>query len=135
MTPGPEYHEQLFYDLIGKIEAFTDGDIQRLRDCLKHTNFNMLRNHVVGKAQLRVDVEAIESIRRFDEASGKLVQTTNSLTKKGLWLSGAAIAVALASLGVSLVALLNELLIEVVRKAISVDRRSRAPAYCSRGTL
>jgi len=82
MTPGPEPHEQRFYELIGKDEPFTDDDLKAMRQCLHHTNFNMLRNHVVGKAELRVNVELIEAIRQFDRATGKTAAATNDLAEK-----------------------------------------------------
>jgi hypothetical protein len=94
MTPGPEPQEQRFYDLIGKVEPFTDDDLKAMRECLNKTNFNMLRNHVVGKAQLRVDVELIDSIRQFDKASGRagaitadLAEKTRLLTVRIYWLT------------------------------------------------
>ncbi len=68
-----------------------------MRECLQHTNFNMLRSHVVGKAQLRADVELVDSIRKFDKASVEISAVTNDLAKetKNLtvriyWLTGVA---------------------------------------------
>jgi hypothetical protein len=82
MTPGPEYHEQRFYDLVGKQGPFTDEDLATMRECLQNTNFNMLRNHVVGKAELRCNVELLDSIRKFDKASGQMAAATNDLADK-----------------------------------------------------
>jgi hypothetical protein len=82
MTPGPEYHEQRFYDLLGKQAPFTDEDLAAMRECLQHTNFNMLRNHVVAKAELRGSVELLDSIRKFDKASGQMAAVTIDLAEK-----------------------------------------------------
>lgn len=105
MTPGPEAQEVLFYNLIAKVEPLTDDDMQTLRLCLNKMNFNMVRGHVLGVAQLRTNVELIESLRNFDRASGKLVATTNRLTWWILGLTVLATLLAGASLWLSYLSL------------------------------
>lgn len=56
---------------------------------------------------IKVSIELIRAIRRFDSASSQLVETTNSLTRKGLWLSGAALFIAAASLVVAIIVLVK----------------------------
>jgi hypothetical protein len=91
--------------LIGKAGSFTEDELNSLRGLC--SGVAQLPNNFATAIHVRTAVETIDAIRRFDEASGRLVQTTNHLTKKGLWLSAAAIAIACASLGVSIFALLK----------------------------
>jgi len=105
MTQPPEEHEQHFYQLIGKRESLTDEDLQTLRDVLSRANFNMVRPHVFGKAQLRVDVDLIDSLRKFDRASAALVSTTNRLTRRILWLTVGAIFIGLVQIPVAVMPL------------------------------
>ena len=43
-------------------------------------------------AQLRSNLEVIVAVRSFDRASAQLIQTTNTLTTRILWLTVAAIS-------------------------------------------
>ena len=104
----PEDHEQRFYHLIGKREPLTDDDLQTLRDVLSRANFNMVRPHVLGKAQLRVDIDLIASLRSFDKASAALVTTTNKLTSRILWLTVGAIFIGLVQIVIAVMSLFSE---------------------------
>jgi hypothetical protein len=108
MTPGPEPQEHRFYELIGKAEPLTDDDLKALRECLHQTNFSMVRPHILGKAQLRVDVDLIAAIRQFDKASGQmaavtvdLAEKTRKLTVRIYWLTVVMIVVGLANVAAS----------------------------------
>ena len=69
----------------------------------------MLSNYlgVVGTvirdiAQLRSNLEVIVAVRSFDRASAKLIQTTNTLTTRILWLTLAAIGLGIIQALISL---------------------------------
>ena len=69
----------------------------------------MLSNYlgVVGTvirdiAQLRSNLEVIVAVRSFDRASAQLIQTTNTLTTRILWLTLAAIGLGIIQALISL---------------------------------
>lgn len=74
-------NESRFNSLLAKPTALTDEEIQEMRRFMAHPTSSMVRPHILGMAQLRVHLELVESIRSFDKASGRLVETTNKLTK------------------------------------------------------
>jgi hypothetical protein len=69
-----------FADLIRKQGPFSDEDVETMRDLVSKMNFSITQNYVVERAQLRTEIELIDSIRQFDKASGDLVGITNKLT-------------------------------------------------------
>jgi hypothetical protein len=73
--------EARFYFLLNQPNALTDEEIGEFRGLMSKATFDMVRPHILQKSQLRVALDLMESIRRFDRASGSLVATTNSLTK------------------------------------------------------
>lgn len=77
MTEG----EKRFYSILDQPNSLTDEEITELRRLMSQSTFGMVRPHILQKAQLRVALDLMESIRRFDKASGRLVATTNKLTR------------------------------------------------------
>jgi hypothetical protein len=77
---------------------------KHLAECGKVISAGMTIEQVLNT---RVSLELIAAIQKFDQGSGMLVETTNTLTRKAIWLGAVAIVIAAASLGVSLVALLR----------------------------
>ncbi len=77
--------ETFFNDTFSKSEALTEKDIQSVRNRLHEAPYAMMTT--IQRAQFRSALELIDSIRRFDEASGELVTTTNILTRRILWLT------------------------------------------------
>jgi hypothetical protein len=71
--------EQRFYELISQVEPLSDEQLHELRQCLNQSTFAMVRPHVLGKAQLRTSVDLIDAIRRFDKASGLMVERGNRI--------------------------------------------------------
>jgi Mg2+ and Co2+ transporter CorA len=68
------------YELMSQ-PTLSDADINEMCSLWSHPTNQMVRQHVLGLAQLRMDLELITSISRFDKASGNLIETTNRLTK------------------------------------------------------
>ena len=97
--------EKFFQETFSKPTAITAEDIQEVRNRLSEAPYAMMTT--IERAQFRAAVETIDSIRKFDEASARLVETTNNLTRKGLVLSAAALVVAAASLLVSAIAIVK----------------------------
>src|ERR1035438_10044038 len=100
------------WEMISNIEPFTDERLAEIRQALP--GMNTLGISSADYASLRVSIELLASLRRFDQTSGDLVTTTNLLTatglrlnKIGLWLGGAAIVLAAAALAVSIIALMK----------------------------
>jgi hypothetical protein len=62
-------------------------DIRRLSFLMSHPTSSMSRDHMLARAQCRLTLDLIASIRRFDAASGNLVETTNRLTRRILGLT------------------------------------------------
>jgi hypothetical protein len=81
--------------------------------------------------QVRASVELIRAVQQFDKASGRLVETTNKLTGRGLWLSFGAIIVALASLGVSCVALFKRCIARPPTVQPARPNAQRGVFYCA----
>jgi hypothetical protein len=73
--------EDRFYSLLNQPKRLEDNEIQELRELMSQSTFGMVRPHVLERAQLRVQLDLMESIRQFDKASGRLVETTNTLTR------------------------------------------------------
>lgn len=86
-------------------QEYTDVDTEQMKVYIGKGLFPMAAHF--ASAQFRVTLELIQAIRKFDAASGRLVETTNQLTRRGLWLSGVAIALSLASLSISVVVLVK----------------------------
>ena len=76
-----------FNELIKQIYPFTDAELQELRVLLSKATNAIVRDHILGKAQLRTILDLIESIRKFDNVSTELIQTTNRLTGRVLTLT------------------------------------------------
>lgn len=79
-------------ELLYQPESLTDDDITELRSLVKivqHVPYSQ------SAALLRMAIENIDSIRRFDKASGELVTTTNRLTTQILWLTWTMLGVGL----------------------------------------
>jgi hypothetical protein len=90
-------------ELVKKTSEWTDNELSELRRLMD--GLAVGGGVIQALAQFRTNVELIAAIRKFDKASGELVETTNKLTRNGLWMSGAALMIALASLAVSVFAL------------------------------
>jgi hypothetical protein len=73
--------EQRFYELISQVEPLSDEQLHEMRECLHDSTFAMVRLHILGKAQLRTGIDLIEAIRRFDKASGLMVERGNRINK------------------------------------------------------
>ena len=74
MTEG----ENRFYSLLGQPNSLTDEEIKELRRLMSQSTFGMVRPHILQKAQLRVALDLMESIRCFNKASvGSLKRPTN----------------------------------------------------------
>ena len=69
-----------FTELIEQPQPLTDEDVSELRGMIKMLAYT--QSHVQPMALMRANLETIDSIRRFDRASGELVSTTNLLTEK-----------------------------------------------------
>ena len=80
-----------FLDLLSKTDILSDQEIHELVSVWADPTNTMVRPHVIGMLQGRLALEQIESIRRFDKASGNLVETTNRLTR---WIFGVTILAA-----------------------------------------
>ena len=89
--------ETRFYSLLDQPNPLTDEEIGELRCLMSQATFGMVRPHILQKAQLRVALDLMESIRRFDTASGSLVATTNRLTRWVLAIAVLAAILAFAS--------------------------------------
>jgi hypothetical protein len=89
--------ESRFYSLLTKADSLTDEEIVELRSVLQRSTAGMVRPHIIGMAQLRVALDLTESIRRFDRASGIMVETTNALTRWILVLTAVAVILAATS--------------------------------------
>lgn len=96
---------QRLSQLAVKPERYTDEDITELRALLARGVFLIATN--AQTMQFRGVIDTIEAIREMNRASGDLVNTTNSLTRAGLWFSGGALVIAVVSLVVSLIALVR----------------------------
>ena len=79
--------ENHFYDLLRQGAALSDEDIQKLLSLWSDPTKDMVRPHITAMFQGRMALEQIRSIRLFDKASGDLVGTTNTLTRKILVLT------------------------------------------------
>jgi len=98
-SPGTEYKglmaktgQARLEELLYQPESLTDDDITELRSLVKivqHVPYSQ------SAALLRMAIENIDSIRRFDKASGELVTTTNRLTTQILWLTWTMLGVGL----------------------------------------
>ena len=73
--------ENRFYALLNQPRRLDDSEIQELRELMAQSTFAMVRPQVLEKGQLRIQLDLMESIREFDKASGRLVETTNVLTQ------------------------------------------------------
>ena len=82
--------------LLAQPQPLTDEDLQKLRSLVSVSLY--LGPNQLQVAELRATVELLDSIRRFDKASGQLVVTTNLLTKRIYWLT--ILAVILACCGI-----------------------------------
>ena len=107
----PEQRESL-WSLLRKPTPHSAADLQMLRE-----NLEVLigfSSPTRDYASARFSIELLDAIRRFDESSGSLVDTTNQLTNRILVLTKIAVAFAAvaamlggASLWVSILALKN----------------------------
>jgi hypothetical protein len=73
--------ESRFNELIAKPATLTDEEIQELREVISKCSANMVRDHVLNRAQLRLTIDLIDSLRKFDHSSANQVGTTNTLTR------------------------------------------------------
>jgi len=89
--------EARFYSLLDQPNRLTDEQIGELRRLMSQATLAMVRPHILQKAQLRVALDLMESIRGFDTASSDLVATTNRLTRWILALTVLAVILASAS--------------------------------------
>ena len=85
--------ERLNY-IINKLEPITDQELEELRS-VAGTSYVGGSATFIMNAQLKVTVELIVAIKRFDNTSAELVKTTNVLTKRVFWLTLLAIVLAL----------------------------------------
>jgi hypothetical protein len=89
--------ENEFYVLLKKNTALTDAEIDRMRQLLAMSSALMVREHILGMAQLRSQLDLIGAIRGFERASSTLVETTNRLTRWILLLTVAGAVVGIAN--------------------------------------
>ena len=71
-----EEDQARFIELMEKSTSYTDDEIQEMRGLVKSEG----RVHVQSMAIMRTNIEVIDSIRRFDKASGKLGNIILALT-------------------------------------------------------
>jgi hypothetical protein len=90
--------ENRYYALLAKVDSLTDEDMHELRILLSHPTSNMRRPHILAASQLRLGLDLIDSIRRFDRASSDLVTTTNRLTIVAIGIAVVGLVIAIVSL-------------------------------------
>jgi len=81
----------------------TDEKVALLRQQLP--GLNTLGISISDYASLKVSIELLAAVRRFDKASGDLVNTTNVLTKRILWITVGGIFIGMVQLIVAIVSL------------------------------
>ena len=87
--------------LLEKPGRYTDHDIETLRRTSHILAIG--GDSYIGIATLRASVELIDAIRRFDRTSADLVRTTNTLTRRILWITVGAIFVGVVQLAVAVI--------------------------------
>jgi len=90
-------------ELLAQPNAFADEELEELRKLVSMSLY--LGPNQLQVAELRATVELIDTIRRVDKASGALVNTTNVLTKRILWITIGAVFVGLVQFAVAVVGL------------------------------
>lgn len=88
-----EEENRLFRDILDKHEKFTDADLQLLRELTGE-----FHRQGYGWLKGRMEVEVIAAIEAFDRSSAALVDTTNRLTQRILWLTVVTVIVAVIAL-------------------------------------
>jgi len=92
------------YHFLRKPGPYSDDDLEKLREgATLSVSFASIT--IADSIQTRASIELIRSIRQFDKASGELVDTTNVLTTRILWITVAAVFIGMVQLivaGISL---------------------------------
>ena len=83
--------------LLQQSSPFTDEQLDDRIGLMSQPTNSMLRPYIFQWAQTRLALEQMKSIRCFDKASGKLVETTNRLTIRILSLTVLAVFLAFVS--------------------------------------
>jgi hypothetical protein len=91
--------------LLARPEVFTEEELAELRRLAPVSLY--LGPNQVQVAEFRVMVELIDTIHRFDKASGALVNTTNVLTKRILWITVGAVFIGLVQLAIAVITLFS----------------------------
>lgn len=86
---------QKFVELLRKQDAYSEDEIQELRRlCFAMAEQNDYRR----VAEFRASIELIDSVRKFDKASGELVSKTNKLTARIILLTYIAMGIGVLQL-------------------------------------
>ena len=75
-------NENRFHALNNNVETLTDSELREYCRLLCNSTLNMVKERVLGKAQLRIQVELIRSIRQFDKASTAMSDVNLKLARR-----------------------------------------------------
>jgi hypothetical protein len=95
-----------FLQLLTKTSPYTDEELEQLRS-LSFDAGPEITDNWMRAAQLKLFVELTLAVRKLDRASSSLVNTTNKLTIRILWLTIVAVFVGVVQLAVAIISLLS----------------------------